>query len=277
MALTNSHDDHSEVLHTEAHAEHAWPHIPSIQGEQLAYGISNTVVTTIIFALMLVILAFVWNRSLKNNKKSKFKTWIITFIKFFDNYLRWVFWNKELSRKYFPLVTWIFIIIFFWNLFWLLIDWLWASVSETIFHYLRPMHSDLNTTLVLAAITVVSFLAVWVQTHWAWHTIKWYLFNYTWKSVIEKSINVFVWWLHMISIPATLASLSLRLFGNIFAWIVLIWVITYLWASATQWMFGIWSLFSVPFWLFEFFVAFIQSVVFAALIISYINQAKESH
>jgi F0F1-type ATP synthase membrane subunit a len=34
---------------------------------------------------------------------------------------------------------------------------------------------------------------------------------------------------------------------------------------------------SIPFWFFEFFVAFVQSVVFAALIISYINQAKESH
>jgi F0F1-type ATP synthase membrane subunit a len=36
-------------------------------------------------------------------------------------------------------------------------------------------------------------------------------------------------------------------------------------------------LLSVPFWFFEFFVAFVQSVVFVALIISYINQAKESH
>jgi hypothetical protein len=29
-----------------------------------------------------------------------------------------------------------------------------------ISNYLRPMHSDLNTTLVLALITVVAFLAV---------------------------------------------------------------------------------------------------------------------
>jgi len=36
-------------------------------------------------------------------------------------------------------------------------------------------------------------------------------------------------------------------------------------------------LLSVPFWFFEFFVAFVQSVVFGALIISYINQAKETH
>jgi F0F1-type ATP synthase membrane subunit a len=36
-------------------------------------------------------------------------------------------------------------------------------------------------------------------------------------------------------------------------------------------------LLSTPFWFFEFFVAFVQSVVFAALIVSYINQAKEEH
>ncbi len=256
---------------------HSWPHIPTIQGEQIAYGISNTVVTTFLFAIMVLIIVFFANKVLNSSKKSKLKTGILSFFKFFDWYLRGVFWDKKIARMYFPLVVWIFIIVFFGNLFGLAIDWFWTSVSESILHYIRPMHSDLNTTLVLALITVVSFLTVWIKTHWTKGVLKWYFFNFSWENIWAKLVNVFVWWLHLIGVPATLASLSLRLFWNIFAWIVLISVITYLWAWMTSWFFEVWRFLSIPFWFFEFFVAFVQSVVFAALIISYINQAKETH
>ena len=269
-----------EKSSVEAHSttEHSWPHIPKIQWEQLGYGFSTTTVTLVLFTIIVVFFSIIWNKLLKSNKKSRLKTAILTFIKFFDDYLRDTFGDKSVARKYFPLVVWIFIIIFAWNLFWLLIDWLTIALPGLhIEKYLRPIHSDLNTTLVLAAITVVTFLAVGIKTHWTGHTIKSYFFNFRWKSIWDKLVNVFVGWLHFIWVPATLASLSLRLFWNIFAWIVLISVITFLWASMTESLFESGRLLSVPFWFFEFFVAFVQSVVFAALIISYINQAKEEH
>ena len=256
---------------------HQGPHIPKLQWDQLGYWINSTVLTTLIFWIIVLIFSIFANKSLKSNKKSRLKTWVLTYLKFWDDYLRWSFWDKKVARKYFPLVVWIFTIIFFGNLFWLLIDWAWASISPTILEYLRPMHSDLNTTLVLAMITVISFLWVAIKTHWAFKTTKWYLFNFSWKSIWEKFINVFVGWLHFIWVPATLISLSLRLFGNIFAWIILISVITYLGELATQNLFQIWRFLSIPFWFFELFVALVQSIVFAALIISYINQAKQEH
>jgi F0F1-type ATP synthase membrane subunit a len=268
------------IENNSAHAavEHVGPHIPAIQWEQVFWFISNTSITTIAFAILVIIFTFFANRVLKNDKKSKLKTWVLTFIKFFDEYLRDSFDWKTTARKYLPLVVWIFVIIFFGNLFGLAIDWaISAFPTMHIQDYLRPMHSDLNTTLVLAAITVVTFLWVAIKTHWIWHTAKWYLFNFKWDNFWEKCVNVFVWWLHLIWVPATLASLSLRLFGNIFAWIVLIWVITYLGQTMTESLFQTWRFLSIPFWFFEFFVAFVQSVVFAALIISYINQAKEEH
>ncbi len=258
--------------------EHTWPHIPAIQWEHVIWYISNTAITTMIFALMVIIFVFFANRALKSNKKSKFKTAILTYLKFFDDYLRDSFWWKSVARKYFPLVVWIFSIIFFGNLFGLAIDWAIAAFPNIhIANYLRPMHSDLNTTLVLAAITVVTFLWVAIKTHWIGPTVKGYLFNFKWKNIWEKLVNVFVGWLHLIWVPATLASLSLRLFGNIFAGIVLIGVITYLGQTMTENLFQAWRMLSIPFWFFEFFVAFVQSVVFTALIISYINQAKEEH
>jgi F0F1-type ATP synthase membrane subunit a len=42
----------------------------------------------------------------------------------------------------------------------LVIDWLGASVNGNILHYLRPIHSDLNTTVAMALMVVVIFLAV---------------------------------------------------------------------------------------------------------------------
>jgi len=262
----------------QTHTEHSWPHIPSIQWEQLVYWINTTVITTILFGIIVLIVSFFWNKALKSKKKSRFKTALLTYFKFADDYLRDSFWDKSVARKYFPLVVWIFSIIFFWNIFWLAIDWLISAFPNAwIEKYLRPMHSDLNTTLVLATITVVTFLWVAVKTHWAFKTTKWYLFNFTWKTIAEKFINVFVGWLHLIGIPATLMSLSLRLFGNIFAWIILIGVITYLWQLMSENFFQVWRLLTVPFWFFEFFVALIQAIVFAALIISYVKQAKEEH
>ena len=267
-----------ENVTTHTETEHSGPHIPLIQWKQLGYGISTTTLTLILFSIFVVIIPLIWKKLLKSGKKSKLKTGFLTFFKFFDDYLRETFGNKSVARKYFPLVVWIFIIIFAWNLFGLMIDWLALALpSLHINEYFRPIHSDLNTTLVLATITVVTFLAVWIKTHWTGHTVKSYFFNFTWKSIWDKLVNVFVGWLHFIWVPATLASLSLRLFWNIFAWLVLISVITFLWASMTENLFQSGRLLSTPFWFFEFFVAFVQSVVFAALIISYINQAKEEH
>jgi F-type H+-transporting ATPase subunit a len=94
---------------------------------------------------------------------------------------------------------------------------------------------------------------------------------------MEKCINVFVGWLHAIGLIATLGSLSLRLFGNIFAGIVLIGVISYLMATATGSVFEIGRLAVIPFWFFEVFVALIQAIVFAFLMIAYFKGAAEKH
>lgn len=72
-------------------------------------------------------------------------------------------------------------------------------------------------------------------------------------------------------------SLSLRLFGNIFAGVVLIGVISYLLAMATSSFFEVGLLFSMPFWFFEMFVALVQAIVFTGLMVAYFKQAGEAH
>ena len=263
------------------------PHIPGIKWD-IAWCffddklcITNTNVTTFVFFVLVLIVVIIWHSALKSGKNSKIKTFFLHSIWFLYDYIIWAFWSREKARLYFPIVAWLFVIIICWNLFWLFIDWIWLSLehkwSEIFLHYFRPMNSDLATTAALASISIFLFIAIWIYTKWFWHWAKWYLFNFTWDWLFVKIINVFVWWLHIISIPSSFLSLSLRLFWNILAWVILISVITWLWAYATQWAFWAWRLVSLPFYAFEIFVAFIQAFVFSLLTISYFNQAMEEH
>lgn len=266
--------EHQNTLETTTH--HSWPHIPTLQWEPVFWAINNTIIASFLF-LILTIIFWIFAKKALNKENSRLKTSVMTFVRYLDENINSSFHDKKFSRAYLPLIWWIFFIILFWNLLGLLIDWLWSSISPNILAYLRPMNADLNTTLILAWITVISFLYISLKYVWVGHTIKWYLFNFSWDSIAEKCINVFVWWLHLLSIPSTLASLSLRLFGNIFAWVILIWIITYLWSMMSEKLFEVWRIISIPFWFFEIFVAFIQALVFMWLMISYFKQSKTSH
>lgn len=261
-------------LQTESHSG---PHIPKIQWETVYGPISNTNITTFLFLLLVIIFAFFAKNALKK-EKSRLKTSILGVVWALDKNLRESFHeDKKFSRSAFPLIAGFFVIILFWNILWLVIDWLGSSISPNILQYLRPMNSDLNTTLVLALITVIAFLGIAVKSSWVGGFTKWYLFNFSWDGLAEKCINVIVGWLHLLSVPATIASLSLRLFWNIFAWVILLGVITYLWVLMSSSFFEVGRLLSVPFWFFELLIAWIQAAVFYMLMISYFNQSKESH
>lgn len=263
-----------EIEHASEH--HEGPHIPLIQGEPVWGPISNITLTLIVFAVAVSVFAFFANKALKKGE-GKLRIAVLTFVKFFDEHLRWDFGSKKAARRFFPLIVGMFSVIFFGNLFGLIIDWVGISITPTILMYLRPMHSDLNTTLVLALVTVVMIVVTQVKSHGGIAAAKSYLFNFQGEGLMSKCINVFVGWLHIIGLPAMLASLSLRLFGNIFAGIVLVGVITFLGAAASAALFELGRLLAIPFWFFEVFVALIQALVFAGLMIANLKQAGEKH
>lgn len=262
-------------LQTEVH--HSGPHIPKIQWETVYGPISNTNVATFVFLIFVIIFAFFAKRALKQDS-SKLKTAILHILGLLDQNLTESFHGERgFARAFFSLIAGFFLIILFGNLFGLVIDWAWSSISPNILEYIRPMNSDLNTTLVLAWITVITFLGISIKYSWVWGMLKWYLFHFSGNNFIEKCINVFVGWLHLVSVPATVASLSLRLFGNIFAGVILVGVITFLGSLMSASFFEVGRFLAVPFWFFEVFVAFIQAAVFYMLMISYFNQQKEHH
>lgn len=125
--------------------------------------------------------------------------------------------------------------------------------------FLRPPASDLNTTLALAIISVLS--------------IQIFGFGYLGFKYIKKFINFkspidfFVGILEGISEFAKIISFAFRLFGNVFAGGVLLAVVSFL----------IPYLVAVPFYGLELFVGFVQALVFAMLTTVFIHLATLGH
>ena len=120
------------------------------------------------------------------------------------------------------------VVIFLGNLYGLTLDWLvLVSEDHALGHYLRPMYSDLSTTLVfsLTVIMVAQFSAIRLKglSHHFGH----YLFNYHGDSTAEKVVSVFIGWLHFAGEFIRVGSLSMRLFLNIFVGMILISVAIY--------------------------------------------------
>lgn len=143
--------------------------------------------------------------------------------------------------------------------------------------FVRPINSDLSTTLVMALVVIIIANGIAIANRGFLHYVKGFLFNWSGNSGTEKAINVFVGWLHLIGEFSKLLSLSIRLFGNIFAGVVLLAVMAFLTAKLSFFSIPIGQIAVLPFWCFEIFVALIQSLVFLILMNSYFKDARSHH
>lgn len=170
--------------------------------------------------------------------------------------------NQKKSEQYLPFVATIFIFILVSN--WLGILPGVGSLGIKEGHHFTPLlrspASDLNFTLALAVITVVTVNIFGITAIGAWrHASK--FFNFT------SPINFFVGILEFISEIARMISFAFRLFGNVFAGEVLLVVIAFLVPFIAP----------VPFFFLEIFVGFIQAFVFAMLALVFIAIATVEH
>ena len=238
--------------------------------------ITTTNLTSVVFLLMILVFSVLAGSAIKKTV-SKLKTWVLAFVDVSYQFLIDTFdGDREYANRYYGLIMWVFILILFGNLLGLVIDWLGFSFPW-IHYYARPIFSDLASTVPLAIIVVVYSLIIASKAHGVGSTVKSYAFNWTWEGIATKMINVFVGWLHFIGVPSSMASLALRLFGNIFAGVVLISVLFYLGSIASQQLWWAWVLVTTPFWFFEIFVSFVQATVFTMLTIAAFKQAHEHH
>jgi F-type H+-transporting ATPase subunit a len=275
----------TETLQEITAETHTWPHIPALQWEiipgwdfslfWMEFHISNTVFSTWIFMVFFFVMLYLFKRALNKDSSLLKSTWILivkTLEKFSIDFTD----NKSFSQKILFLTWGLFIFIFLANVFWLFLDWilLIASPNLHLTEYLRPINSDPNTTFAMSISIVLITHIVMVKSRGTFGYLKGYIFNFSGKW-FEKLVNVFLWWLHLVSEFVKALSLSLRLFGNILAWVILIGILAFLWWMINIAWIGVWEVFVLPFWFFELFVALIQAAVFFVLSSIYFKQAIE--
>lgn len=175
--------------------------------------------------------------------------------------------SKDKAEKYFPIIATIFISILISNWFGIIpgvgsIGFYETGAHGTLFvPILRSAASDLNFTLAVAVIAVLSVNLMGILSIGVW--------KYASRYISFKSpISFFVGLLELLGEISKMISFSFRLFGNIFAGEVLLIIIG---ALAP-------FIIPIPFLGLELFVGFIQALVFSMLTIVFLSIATaENH
>lgn len=194
--------------------------------------------------------------------------------------------SREKTLKYFPFVLSFLVFILLNNWLGLLpgvgsIGQVASEHGEKIFiPFFRGGTADLNTTLALAIVGVVASHVFSVTALGFWKYLNKFV---NIKAILEipkkilkdptivvvNPIKVFVGLIEIVGEFAKVASLSFRLFGNIFAGEVLLASMSALLA------FGL----PIPFMFLEIIVGLVQAFIFSILILAYVtmNTAEEEH
>ncbi len=194
--------------------------------------------------------------------------------------------SRERSLKFFPLVFSFFLFILISNWMGLLpgVGSIGQVVSEggrkVFIPYFRGGTADLNTTLALAIVGVVMSHIFGVVALGVWKYLNKFINIQAFIDIPKKirrdptiiivnPIKAFVGLIEVIGEVAKVASLSFRLFGNIFAGEVL------LASMAAILAFGL----PIPFMFLEVIVGLIQALIFSMLILAYLtmNTTAEEH
>ncbi len=145
-----------------------------------------------------------------------------------------------------------------------------ASNTETVYAivpFLRPVSTDLNFTFALAVVAVVMIQVFGFRSQGMAYLTKFWntktLFSKPIFGVIDFGVGI----LELISEFSKILSFAFRLFGNMFAGAVLLFVIGSLVPVFAQAMF----------YLLEFFVGLIQAIVFGMLTMVFMAQATQGH
>lgn len=176
--------------------------------------------------------------------------------------------DERLSKKFFPLVTTMFLFIVMGNWLGILpgvgsitIQMMHEGQSEAI-PLFRSMNADVNMTLAIAMIAMIA-----VQVYGVWELG---FTSYGSKFIVapwKNPMGTFLGFLEVISEISRIISFTFRLFGNIFAGEVLLVVISYLAPYVAP----------IPFLGMELFVGVIQGLVFALLTTVFLKIAVTEH
>ncbi len=241
------------------------------------FNITNSLLTSTITLLIVLFFVFIIRRRLKKvptGAQNILEMIIESSFAIFDD----VTGSRKRSMQFAPVVLSLFFFILISNWLGMLpgvgsIGQIVKSGQELFFiPYLRGPTADINTTLALATIGVVLSHIFGVLAVGWWNYLNRFV---NFKSFLEipkkikkdpmiiivNPIKAFVGLIEIIGEFAKVASLSFRLFGNVFAGEVLLASISALLALAVP----------IPFLFLEILVGFIQALIFAMLVLTYMT------
>lgn len=211
------------------------------------FDLTNTLILSLVSIFVLVLFSKLITSNLKlvpHKGQNFFEGLLESILSFMEG----VVGGRSEAQKFFPLIATIFIFIITVN---------WIEVVPGLGSvFVRSPSSDLNFTLALAIISVISI---------QYYGIKQLGFLKYGKKFInfENPIKFFIGILEIVSEFAKIISFSFRLFGNIFAGEVLLLVIYFLVPYIAP----------LPFLFLEIFVGFIQALVFSMLTLVFLKIA----
>jgi F-type H+-transporting ATPase subunit a len=223
--------------------------------------ISNTLFSSWLTAVFLIILAILIKRNIKKRPAAKSLQNVLEvifnwFLKFINAIVR----SEKLAEEIFPLIITFFIFIVSANILGLIPGFLGAFLIKTgngNIPLFKSPNSDWNNTLALAIVSVAAI---------QYYGIK----NLGFKRYFKRFFNfanpfkLFIGFFELIGDFIKILSLSLRLFGNIMAGEVLLLVMAFL----------IPYFIPLPFMILELFVGIIQAFIFAVLSLVFIKSGE---
>ncbi|MCX6781073.1 MAG: F0F1 ATP synthase subunit A [Candidatus Magasanikbacteria bacterium] len=244
-----------------------------------ALTVTNTLVNAWIVAIILIVAATVIRFTARAGAPGKFQNAVEALFEILLSTFDSVTHDRNRSKKFFPLVTTLFLFI-------LLNNWLgqlpgtgtigiWKEIHGAVefVPLLRPATSDLNVTLALGILAIFSTHIFGIVTLGFFrHANKFLQFGSLVKSFKKGPIAILTAVIEfgagLIETAGEFAraiSLSLRLFGNIFAGEVLMTVMLGLFAYGLP----------LPFQALELLVGIVQAVVFSMLTLVFLTLATE--
>ncbi|MDP2944105.1 MAG: FoF1 ATP synthase subunit a [bacterium] len=249
------------------------------------FPITNALATSTVALVIIVILGLLVSRNIKKvptGLQNALEMIIEGFLGMFDG----ITGNRKKSLQFAPVVLAFFFFILINNWMGLLpgvgsVGQIAALHGEKVFiPYLRGGTADLNTTLALASLGVVLSHIMGVLAVGWWKYLNKFINIKAFLEIPKKikkdpmillvnPIKAFVGIIEIVGELAKVASLSFRLFGNVFAGEVLLASMSAILAYGVP----------IPFMFLEVLVGLIQALIFSMLILTYltINTTQEEH
>jgi len=275
-------DNHQEATQTEV------AHEPTIFAEPIltigSFKVTNSLFSSVLVTIFLVVIFILVKSKIKKIPKGiqNFVEMILDFgLSFTDSITQ----DRKTSEKLLPVVLALFLFILLNNWFGLLPVIGTVGFYEmhaghnTFIPFFRGGTADLNMTLALALFAVIFSHVIGVFTIGAWKHFNKFINIETLLEIPKKfkkdknvifinPVKFFVGFMEIIGEIAKVMSLSLRLFGNIFAGEVLL--------ASMAMIFAIFL--PIPFFFLEVLVGMVQAAVFSILTLVFLSMSTaEAH